>query len=115
VTTPEEIYRYVEANPGSTRWDVSRGVGLKGKNIDSYLASCELAGMYLSEDSGGGLYPFRYCSRDDLLSTTEAAKKLGISRRKCWRLCVKGRLPAFQIGHFWYVEGSKNALEFPRP
>lgn len=40
---------------------------------------------------------------DELLTVSEAAHYLKVSRMTIWRWCNDGRLPAFKIGREWRV------------
>jgi len=40
---------------------------------------------------------------DKILTITEIAKYLRVSRTTVWRWCNEGELPAFKAGHSWRV------------
>jgi excisionase family DNA binding protein len=45
-------------------------------------------------------------STKELLTITEVAVYLKLSRRTTWRWCKTGQLPAFKVGHQWRVAQS---------
>ena len=53
--------------------------------------------------------PDTFSRSDELLTITEVAAYLKISRRTAWRWCKSGHLPAVKVGHQWRV--SRSALE----
>jgi len=61
------------------------------------LTTSELVGMGVSAEPGDGT--------DGLLTATEAAAYLRVSRATLWRWCQAGMLPAFKIGREWRIVG----------
>lgn len=51
----------------------------------------------------------------DLLSTAEAASRLGISTRRVVALISSGRLPAVQVGRSWVIREADLATVAERP
>lgn len=43
--------------------------------------------------------------REVLLTVSEAAAYLRVSRATLWRWCQEGRVPALKIGHEWRING----------
>jgi excisionase family DNA binding protein len=58
--------------------------------------------------------------QEDLLSPSEAAKLLGVSRQRLTQLREKGKVTAHRFGHFWLypradLERRKAEIEQTRP
>lgn len=51
----------------------------------------------------------------DLLTTTQAATRLGISRQRVRQLIALGQLPAHRFGRDWLLEPQAVAQFQPRP
>jgi excisionase family DNA binding protein len=52
---------------------------------------------------------------DELLSTTTAAARLGISARRVVALIDTGRLPAIRVGRSWVIRAADLAKVADRP
>ena len=61
----ERIYKYVSEHPGCRPSHAAQAVGLDPRNLDGRLASMARAGLLLSEDGRGRLFPH---SRHGILS-----------------------------------------------
>lgn len=54
-----EIYRKIEEHPGQKPGFIARALGLHRSEVTRSLPSLEAQGLLISEDSTGGLWPFR--------------------------------------------------------
>lgn len=42
-----------------------------------------------------------------LVTTSDAARILGVSQNTILRLCQRGDLPAFKVGHLWRIDSTE--------
>lgn len=61
----QDIYRVVEQSPGIRAYRISKMLNRPSGTISSAMASMDLAGLFVSEDEGGFLYPFRISNPRD--------------------------------------------------
>lgn len=54
----EKIYEVVKERPGKKAGFIARLLGLHRSEVTRALPALEEHGLYLSEDEGGGLWPF---------------------------------------------------------
>lgn len=54
----QKIYQTVRTNPGARPSLIARLLGLHRSEVTRSLPALEERGLYLSEDEGGGLWPF---------------------------------------------------------
>ena len=54
----EAIYDYVRKNPGATKSQAMRSVGLGSHTSSGRLATMERVGLFLCEDIHGRLFPY---------------------------------------------------------
>jgi excisionase family DNA binding protein len=54
-------------------------------------------------------------SEDEQISTTEAAKRLNISRKRVHQLIEEKKLPAKKVGKVWIIEAKDLSLVQNRP
>lgn len=62
------IYTVVRFSPGIRMIDVAKRMDKPRGTIQSALGGMDSAGLLLSEDEKGGLYPFRIISQQDALA-----------------------------------------------
>ena len=55
----EQIYRKIEEHPGKKAGFIARLLGLHRSEVTRTLPAFEDKGLLVSEDSKGGLWPFR--------------------------------------------------------
>ena len=55
----EQIYRKIEEHPGKRPGFIARLLGLNRSEVTRALPSLQDKGLLISEDEGGGLWPFR--------------------------------------------------------
>ncbi|GER79727.1 MAG TPA: helix-turn-helix domain-containing protein [Anaerolineales bacterium] len=55
----EQIYRKIEDYPGKKPGHIARLLGLNRSEVTRALPSLEEMGLLVSEDTQGGLWPFR--------------------------------------------------------
>lgn len=53
--------------------------------------------------------------KDNLISVTEAAKKLGVIRQRVFQLIQSGRIPAVMVGSQYVIKESDLSLVEDRP